>query len=335
MLFSVDLKIPVPLEIIRQEAHTALEGHHLGSHRKQFDLPVRKPSSASFYEAFGIQIKQLHITGHFRQIPLVLCRRTCAETDRIPEVIHGKPRHNRIQIDHADSFPRLIIDHNIVKLRIIMCYTDRQLSLRLEVPEIIRNLLSVQNKLDLISHGSRPLHHILFHCLLEYRESRLSIMKPFDRLIERLSRIIRQHTLEIPERQRALIEMLRLLHHIIAGSIRDELIGTPVITVRITVIRFVIVGRDHIQRLPLRISAVLDDLFPQKCSDTHHILHQLLRLPKDVLIHLLQDDLDASHAGDLECQKICVIDMSISIGTSSHKPSVILKISNYLCNLNR
>ena len=177
-----------------------------------------------------------------------------------------------------------------------MRYTDRQLALRLKFREAVGNVLSVQNKLDLIPHRSRTLHHILFHSLFEHCEPCLRIMESLDRLIQRLSRIIRQHALEIPERKRALVEMLRLLHHVIAGRIRDELIRPPIITVRITVKWFIVISGDHIQRLTLRISPLLDDLFPQICGNSHHILHQFFRLAEYILIHLLQDYLDASHS---------------------------------------
>ncbi len=152
-------------------------------------------------------------------------------------------------------------------------------------------------------------------------------------LIQRISRIIRQHTLEVTERNRTLIEMLRLLHHVIAGSVRNELVRTPVFPVRIPVIGLPVISRDYVQRLPLRIPAILNDLFPQVGRNPHDIRHQFLRLLKYILIHLLQDDLDISHAGNLERQKIGIIDMPVSIGTASHKSSVKLKIPNRFRNL--
>ena len=159
-------------------------------------------------------------------------------------------------------------------------------------------------------------------------------MKSNNCLIQRIRRIIRQHTLEITECNCALVKMLRLLYHIITGSIRNKLIRTPIVSIRITVIWLAIICRNHIQRLPLRISAILNDLLPEIRRNTHDILHQFRWLLKYIFVHLLQNYLDVTHTRNLECQKICVVNMPVSIGAASHKSSVILKISNYFCYLN-
>ena len=129
--------------------------------------------------------------------------------------------------------------------------------------------------------------------------------------------------------------MLRLLHKIITGGICDEFVRTPVISVRIPIIWLSVICRYHIQRLTLRVSALLDDLLPEMRRYPHNILHKLYRIGKHLFIHPLQDYLDAPHSCDLKNQKICIVDMPASIRAASYKPAVELKVRDNLRDLYR
>ena len=54
------------------------------------------------------------------KIRLIFCSRRCTEADRVPEIIGGKARHHRIDIDDAESLSGSAVKHNVVELRVIM-----------------------------------------------------------------------------------------------------------------------------------------------------------------------------------------------------------------------
>ena len=132
----------------------------------------------------------------------------------------------------------------------------------------------------------------------------------------------------MPESNGAFIEVLRLLNLIVTCRISDEFISSPVFALRIHVICFSILCRNHIQSLSLRISAVFYDLFTEIGSNSDDIFHQLYRFCKYLPVHPLQDHIDISHVADLEYKQIRIVDMSASERPAAFKPSHKIKISN-------
>ena len=138
-------------------------------------------------------------------------------------------------------------------------------------------------------------------------------MEPFDRLVECLRRIISQQALEITERNCTLIEIIRIFYLVISKSICNELIRSPVITLGIFIKHSSVRCRDHVQCLPLRISAIFNNPFSQIRRNPNNIFHKLFRLCENIFIHSLKDHLHTSHSLNVIYQKKCVIDMTASV----------------------
>lgn len=141
------------LQIICQETYSTFTGH---------DLCAKG--------------KHLHF---FLQIHFIFCCCACSKTDRISKIMHGKSRHNRIQVDHADSFSGLIIDHDVISLSIIVCHSKRK-------------FFSCQYKFNLFLHRCCTSAHICFYSLFESLKPFFRIMKIRNGLMQCLSPDLRR-----------------------------------------------------------------------------------------------------------------------------------------------
>ena len=164
----------------------------------------------------------MKITGHLRQIFLILCSGTCAKADRITEIIYGKSRHYGIKVNHTDGFSRCIIDHNVIQLGIIMCNTQRQLSLILHIAQDMCQFCAVQHKLNLFFHICCSVTYIFFHSSFKLIQPVHRIMKIYDGLMKRFCRIVCKQPLEMPESNCTLVKIFLIFYHIIACGIFNE-----------------------------------------------------------------------------------------------------------------
>lgn len=91
-----------------------------------------------------------------------------------------------------------------------------------------------------------PTNNILPDGFFKCRKPRPRVVEPRNCLMECLCRIIRQKPLEAAECDRALIKLLRRFHLIKAARPGDKPVRPPVVPVCVTVVRFVVHGRDDI-----------------------------------------------------------------------------------------
>ena len=90
MSLSVNLEIMISLQIVCEETHSTFKSHKDCSHGKHIQFCLSQRTATAFNEAFDVNFIQMKITGHLRQIFLILCSGTCAKADRITEIIYGK-----------------------------------------------------------------------------------------------------------------------------------------------------------------------------------------------------------------------------------------------------
>ena len=152
-----------------------------------------------------------------------------------------------------------------------------------------------QYKVDLILYFCCTSAYILCNGIFKYLESCSCIMESLDRLIECLCRIISQHPLEMSKCDCTFVKVFRFLYLVITACIRNVYIRTPVLTLRIHIVRLSILCRDYIQSFTLRISAVLNDLLTKERRNPYYILHQFYRIRKNLTVHTLKDHFQDSH----------------------------------------
>ena len=309
MSLSVNLEIMISLQIVCEETHSTFKGHKDCSHGKHIQFCLSQRTATAFNEAFDINFIQMKITGHLRQIFLILCSGTCAKTDRIAEIIYGKSRHYGIKVNHTDGFSRCIINHNVIQLGIIMCNTQRQLSLILHIAQDMCQFCAVQHKLNLFFHICCSVTYIFFHSSFKLIQPVHRIMKIYDGLMKSFCRIVCKQPLEMSESNCTLVKIFLIFYHVIACGIFNEQIYSPVFPVLIYIIRKSILCHHKIQSLSLHISTVFLDLFLQPGSNTADILHQFHRFGKNTPVHFLKNIMFACTVS----QSVSIIDMSASI----------------------
>lgn len=110
----IGFKIGISLEIICQKTDATFQGHQPCPPRKTFDLLFCQDVFCLLQISLHIQLVQRKIKMYQIQILLILrrCRRTKA--DRIAEIIRRQSRHNRIQIDNAQTLSTFRIKKDII-----------------------------------------------------------------------------------------------------------------------------------------------------------------------------------------------------------------------------
>ena len=316
MSFSVYFKIVVALEIIGKETHAALISHHFCAHRKELHLFWRKAACTALEKSLHIDFKQFHTAGYFTQIFFVFCCSAGSKPDRITEIIHSKPRHYRIQVDDADSFSCNIVNHNIVKLCIIVGHSERQLAFILKFSKDIGSLLVSKDKFNFLSHRFRSAADILFNSIFKHLESCPCVVEPFNSFMKGGRRIICKKSLEVSKCNCTLVKVFGFFYPVITCCICDKFVGPPVFSFGIHKISFSVLCRDDIKGLSLRISSPLNNLFPEVRCHSHNIFHELHRFCKNFPVHSLKDSAHSPHIADFECEQVGVIDMPASKKTA-------------------
>ncbi len=128
-MVAVDFEIVVSCQEISQKTDTALIGHQLRAHRKQFGFFCGETPGAALEIAFCEGFKQRQVQLDFGQIRLVLRAGAGAKTDGVTKIVQRKSGHNSIKINDAQRFVRVRVKENIVELGIVVRDPERQRAL--------------------------------------------------------------------------------------------------------------------------------------------------------------------------------------------------------------
>ena len=131
-----------------------------------------------------------------------------------------------------------------------------------------------------------------------------------NRLMQAAARIIREHLLEGAEGFRRIMENNRVCDVLAGIGIGNKIINTPAMTLCILIIGRAVYRAVDRERFPLRISARRLDLPAQIGGHAEDILHELIRIVKDMSIDLLQQEIPVLTAL-LEMQDIGIVDMPV------------------------
>ena len=120
---------------------------------------------------------------------------------------------------------------------------------------------SLENEVDFFLYRSSSSADIFSDCFFEFFQTIRCIVKIFDRLMQCLSRIISQKSLEVSERNSTLVEIIIIFYSIIRSRALNKKVNSPVLPFGVSEIRKVLLTLYDRKRLSLRISAICDDLF--------------------------------------------------------------------------
>ena len=112
-------------------------------------------------------------------------------------------------------------------------------------------------------------------------------MKIRDRFMKALARIIRQHPLEGAEGLCRVVENNRIRDALAGVSAGNEIINAPTMALPILIIRLAVRRMVNGERFPCRVAAGLLYLPAQIGGDAHNILHEFIRIAKNMGVDLL------------------------------------------------
>ena len=164
-------EISVSVEIVAEEAHSAFERHKLRGEGEILYLRVGQALARSRKVALGVDFIELNVEAHLAEILLVLCGGACAEADAVAEIVERKTGHDGVEVDNADALVRLVVKHDVVELRVVVCDSQRELAALEHIYENARVALAREDEVYLLAHARRASLEVVVDCLFEVGEA--------------------------------------------------------------------------------------------------------------------------------------------------------------------
>ena len=311
--------------MIRQEADAVFKGHHPGALRQGEDLRLVQHGTQLPQIAPGESFRLVQIQVNPAQVPFILRRRAGADPDRVPEIKGQQARHHRIQIHHADGFPGMLVNQNIVDLGIVMGDPQRQNALPEPVQQHGGFRTSLPGKSQLRLHRVQLSRRVPPRRVLQLYHPVRRVMKAHNSLMQRIRRIIQQPAAEKAERPAAFLQHFMGIRKIRAHRVRHAEEAPPDAALFIRHEERAVPGRNQQQGLPPGIPALRLDLPAQKAGHAVNVFHHLRGLDENIVVNPLQDIpvLRAFHAHEEGIIYVTVAKglrglFSLRIGKSAH-----------------
>ena len=304
--------------MVGQETDAALERHDLCRERQQLDLPGREHIPAFLEKALGIFLEQVKVAVYLGQILLILRGGIGTETDAVPKIVEGEPRHDGVEVDDCNRSAGDIVKHDVVELGIVVSHPQRKFSSRQQVDEPVGVGLPGAYESDLGLHVGRAAGRVFRHRFLKVFVAVGGVVEVGDDLMQGLGRIRRQQTLEFSERACGIIEMLRLADGLESDGVLDENETAPVLALLVLQIQRAVLCGDELEAFPVGIAALGEDAFLQKGGDMDHIVHQLGHIGKHVFVHPLEDIPPLGIPLPPAADAIGIVDMAAAVRLGVH-----------------
>ena len=310
----MDFEIGIAGDMIRQEAHTAFQRHHLGGKGQHPDLRRRQPVAALLQKASGVLLEQIQITGDQGEIPLILGGGIGAETDAVAEIIQGETGHDGVQIDDADRAAGNVVQHDVVELGVVVRHPQGQLAGGQHIHQHPHVRLTRPDEGDFLRCLRRPAGGVFRHGGFKIPIPGSGIVKVGDRFVQGGGGIVRQQPLKAAEGTAGIIEMLRFGGGLIGDGVFDEDKCAPIAAVGRGVIGLSGFGGNQGQAFPVGIAAVRRHHPAQIGGDIHHVLHQGGHVLEDVVVHPLENIAAAGRVFPLAENAVGIVDVAAAVG---------------------
>ena len=128
--------------------------------------------------------------------------------------------------------------------------------------------------------------------------------------MQRSSRKCGQLILERTESFRYSVKIILVFDFLQTDSILDKAVSSPCAAIAVSIERFSIFGRNNVQRLTLRVAAILQNDLAQEAGNVADVFHQFFRVLECVSIDALHNVALAFVACPNDK---CIIDMAFAI----------------------
>ena len=314
------VEIVVALQIVRQEADAALQGHQPGAPGQVLQFRRGQGALAALQEAPGVDLIQAHVKIHLGQILFVLGAVVGAEADGVAEVVDGQAGHGGVKVDDADALAGGPINENVVQLGVVVGDPQGQLPLSQGFHSHGTVRLTGQNKVHFRPAGVCQVFGGSGQGGLELAQPVLGVVEVHNGLVEGFSGVVLQHALEVAEGTGGGLKQLRRGGLEAVGAF-NERHHPPDLAGLIGVVVLAVPGLHQTQGLPQGIAASGNDLAAQVGGDAHKVLHQRFRIAENIGVDPLENIMHRG-AALIKSHLKGVIDMPGSIRNSDQIFSV-------------
>ena len=289
----MDAEVSVAAEEVGEEPDADGERDELPGERDQRAFAFREKRAGAFEVAAGERFEHRHPHLDLREVQLVFERRAGRCAHHVAEIIERAAGHHGVEVHDAHRLAGDDVEHDVVKLRVVVRDALGDFLLRQGVQDHIDVLLLLECERDLLLRLAGAVGVVRLDRLLKRFEAMTCVVKVWNRFREPLARQIDQELLELAKCLARLKGLRRCFHRLKCPHAIHEHQSAPAFAVAVAVIRTVVARRDDGERSTRGIArAGFGKLAPLVRSHADEVIHQRLR----VLEHMRVDPLvDIAH----------------------------------------
>ena len=281
-------EVHIPFEVIGKEPHPAFVGHEDRAHGEIPPLRLRDTVADGGEVTRKIGLIEVKAEMHPGEIGLVLRAGVAAEANTVAEVVAQRPGHDRIEVNDSDSLPRLIVQHDVIELGIVVRHAERYFPALNSVDDLPAQRGMLFYPCDLPLYLMCPPADVCLHGGEEVPVPHAGVMEIGQDLIELRRVELCEERGKATECHRALVEVPGCAHRLIGRRPLDEHIDTEIVRA-VKIVALSRLCRHNLQALARGVAAAGEYALAAERRHEFDVVHELPDVFEQAVIDALED----------------------------------------------
>ena len=319
MFRTVDFKIHVTGQVVRQEADAAFHREQFAGERQQALFQRRQETLGGTQVTLNQSFKHEHAHRDLGDVLFIFRGGRRGRPDHVAEVVNGGTGHRGIQVNHANAFSGYIVQHHIVQLGIIVRTAQGQFPGFQVIHHHVAVRLAGKIPVYFLLHFLHAPQGVGLDGFFQSRQAGSSIVEIGNGFEQGLSGQVCRELLELAEGARRFLALLGSFNLVIRACAFNERVHAPAVAVRIQGVRLAVHGGNQRESAAVSFRALF--LFQALQSVVRYalyILHQGDGLLEHIMVHALEDVADTL-SRLIHPDAVGVIDVAAAVGITVDK----------------
>ena len=228
MLVAAGLEVNIAVEVVAEEAENELVGEKECGEGKKLDFLFGDVVANALEEAGNVFFKEVETVVNLGEVFFVFCGVTSSETNAVTEVVKEGAGHNGVKVDNANALVRVVVDHDVVELGIVVRNAERDLTVCKRINDNVSEVLALFDLFDFVSAFASSACNVVFESRHEVIVSGYGVVEVRNGFVESFCGIIGEEVLIRTESFcRACENAGFSCRALVSGSVGDEVVKAP------------------------------------------------------------------------------------------------------------
>ena len=263
----------------------------------------------------------LEVHSDLLQIDFVFSGGVGSAAHHVAEIVEGKPRHHRVQIDDAYPLSGKVVDQYVVGLGVVMSDPLRDVSGGVELYQGFALVPPRHKKINFPAYAFGPPPEIVSDRFFKVGEALGSVVEIRNRLVEAFAGQVHHVQLKFSEGLGYPESLFRCLQHIVGAGVLDKNIGTPEVAAAVADQSSAVRGVQQPQRAFFGFHMGRPDFAQDVFRDPADVVHYLCRFLEHLMVYALQGVVQ-THPSLVVGDLVSVVHIPVAEGHGHQKISV-------------